>query len=191
MSNDPLRIHLSLVSHTNIGKTTLARTLLSRDIGEVADRAHVTETTDDYVLARNAEGCELVLWDTPGFGNSVALAKRLEGRANPVGWFLSEVWDRMANKSLWLNQKALKHVKETSSVVLYLVNATELPDSAPYVSAEMRILEWIGKPVIVLLNQIGQPKQAEAEQADVDRWKQAMAAYPIVSSVLSMDAFAH
>lgn len=189
MSNDPLRIHLSLVSHTNIGKTTLARTLLSRDIGEVADRAHVTETTDDYVLARNAEGCELVLWDTPGFGNSVALAKRLEGRANPVGWFLSEVWDRMANKSLWLNQKALKHVKETSSVVLYLVNATELPDSAPYVSAEMRILEWIGKPVIVLLNQIGQPKPPEAEQADVDRWKQAMAAFPIVSSVLPMDAF--
>ena len=53
MSNDPLRIHLSLVSHTNIGKTTLARTLLSRDIGEVADRAHVTETTDDYVRYGN------------------------------------------------------------------------------------------------------------------------------------------
>ena len=82
MSNDPLRIHLSLVSHTNIGKTTLARTLLSRDIGEVADRAHVTETTDDYVLARNAEGCELVLWDTPGFGNSVALAN--DSKAEPI-----------------------------------------------------------------------------------------------------------
>lgn len=190
MSNDPMRIHLSLVSHTNIGKTTLARTLLGRDIGEVADRAHVTETTDDYVLARTPEGCELILWDTPGFGNSVALAKRLEGRANPVGWFLSEVWDRVANKSLWLNQKALKHVKETSSVVLYLVNATELPDSAPYVSAEMRILEWIGKPVIVLLNQMGQPKPPEAEQADVDRWTNAMSTYPVVSSVLPMDAFA-
>ncbi len=190
MNNDPMRIHLSLVSHTNIGKTTLARTLLSRDIGEVADRAHVTETTDDYVLARTPEGCELILWDTPGFGNSVALAKRLEGRANPVGWFLSEVWDRVANKSLWLNQKALKHVKETSSVVLYLVNATELPDSAPYVTAEMRILEWIGKPVLVLLNQMGEPKPPEAEQADVNRWKDAMSAYPIVSSVLPMDAFA-
>lgn len=190
MSNDPMRIHLSLVSHTNIGKTTLARTLLGRDIGEVADRAHVTETTDDYVLARTPEGCELILWDTPGFGNSVALAKRLEGRANPVGWFLSEVWDRVANKSLWLNQKALKHVKETSSVVLYLVNATELPDSAPYVSAEMRILEWISKPVIVLLNQMGEPKAPEAEQADINRWKDAMSAYPIVRSVLPMDAFA-
>lgn len=190
MSNDPMLIHLSLVSHTNIGKTTLARTLLGRDIGEVADRAHVTETTDDYVLARTPEGCELILWDTPGFGNSVALAKRLEGRANPVGWLLSEVWDRVANKSLWLNQKALKHVKETSSVVLYLVNATELPDSAPYVSAEMRILEWIGKPVIVLLNQMGEPKPPEVEQADVDRWTNAMSLYPIAKSVLPMDAFA-
>lgn len=190
MSNDPMRIDLSLVSHTNIGKTTLARTLLSRDIGEVADRAHVTETTEDYVLARTPEGCELILWDTPGFGNSVALAKRLDGRSNPIGWFLAEVWDRMANKSLWLNQKALKHVKETSSVVLYLVNATELPDTAPYVNAEMRILTWIGKPVIVLLNQMGEPKAPEAEQADVDRWKDAMKDYPIVSSVLPMDAFA-
>ena len=190
MATDPLRIHLSLVSHTNIGKTTLARTLLSRDIGEVADRAHVTETTEDYVLARSNEGCELILWDTPGFGNSVALARRLEGRSNPVGWFLSEVWDRMANKTQWLNQKALKHVKETSSVVLYLVNATELPDTAPYVQAEMHILEWIGKPVIVLLNQIGVPRPAHAEKADVERWQNAMRAYPIVSSVLSMDAFA-
>lgn len=190
MTYDPMRIHLSLVSHTNIGKTTLARTLLSRDIGEVADRAHVTETTDDYVLARSPEGCELILWDTPGFGNSVALAKRLEGRTNPVGWFLAEVWDRVANKTQWLNQKAIKHVREISNVVLYLVNATELPDTAPYVSAEMRILEWIGKPVIVLLNQMGEPKSPEVEQADVDRWKKAMASYLIVSDVLPMDAFA-
>ena len=69
---DSLRIHLSLVSHTNIGKTTLARTLLMRDVGEIADRAHVTETTDDYLLARGQDGSELILWDTPGFGNSVS-----------------------------------------------------------------------------------------------------------------------
>lgn len=190
MTYDPMRIHLSLVSHTNIGKTTLARTLLSRDIGEVADRAHVTETTDDYVLARSPEGCELILWDTPGFGNSVALAKRLEGRANPVGWFLAEVWDRVANKTQWLNQKAIKHVREISNVVLYLVNATELPNTAPYVTAEMKILEWIGKPVIVLLNQLGEPNFPEKEQSEVDRWKNAMSSYSIVSDVLSMDAFA-
>lgn len=59
-----------------------------------------------------------------------------------------------------------------------------------HVSAEMRILEWIGKPVIVLLNQMGEPKPPETEQAQVDRWINAMASYPIVKSVLPMDAFA-
>ena len=37
-------ITLGLVSHTNVGKTTLARTLLRRDVGEVRDEAHVTDT---------------------------------------------------------------------------------------------------------------------------------------------------
>ena len=188
--HDQFRIHLSLVSHTNIGKTTLARTLLMRDVGEVADRAHVTETTDDYVLARDSAGCELVLWDTPGFGNSVALAKRLAGRSNPIGWFLSEIWDRMTNKAFWLNQRAIKHVRDISSVVLYLVNASDLPKTAPYITAEMQILSWIDKPVIVLLNQMGKPRTHAEEQADVAAWREAMAPYPFVKDILPMDAFA-
>ena len=185
-----LRIHLSLVSHTNIGKTTLARTLLMRDVGEVADRAHVTETTDDYVLARDTAGCELVLWDTPGFGNSVALAKRLSGRNNPLGWFLSEVWDRMTNKAFWLNQRAIRHVRDISSVVLYLVNASELPNKAPYITAEMQILTWINKPVIILLNQMGEPRSAKEEDEDIQAWREAMKPYPFVKDILPMDAFA-
>lgn len=188
--HDQFRIHLSLVSHTNIGKTTLARTLLMRDVGEVADRAHVTETTDDYVLARDSAGCELVLWDTPGFGNSVALAKRLAGRSNPIGWFLSEIWDRMTNKAFWLNQRAIKHVRDISSVVLYLVNASDLPKTAPYITAEMQILSWIDNPVIVLLNQMGKPRTHAEEQADVAAWREAMAPYPFVKDILPMDAFA-
>ena len=187
---DPLRIHLSLVSHTNIGKTTLARTLLMRDVGEIADRAHVTETTDDYVLARAIDGSELVLWDTPGFGNSVQLAKRLEGRANPVGWFLSEVWDRFTNKAFWLDQRAVRHIRDTASIVLYLVNVEEVPARSPYVPAEMKILSWIGKPVIVLLNQMGPPREAKLEAAEIDVWRQSLAPYDFVKDVLSMDAFA-
>ena len=189
-SPDPLRIHLSLVSHTNIGKTTLARTLLMRDVGEVADRAHVTETTDDYVLARGPDGSELVLWDTPGFGNSVALARRLEGRSNPVGWLLSEVWDRFTNKAFWLDQRAVAHIRDVSSVVLYLVNIAELPEKTPYIGAEMKILSWIGKPVVVLLNQMGRPQEPEKEAAAVDAWRRSLAPYGFVKSVLPMDAFA-
>lgn len=188
---EPMRINLSLVSHTNIGKTTLARTLLGRDIGEVADRPHVTETAEDHVLIRGTDGCsELVLWDTPGFGDSIRLAQRLEGRSNPVGWFLSELWDRMSNKALWLNQRAIKHVKETSSVVLYLVNASESPQASNYISAEMQILSWINKPVIVLLNQMGKPREQAIEEAELKQWQDYMAQFPLVKDVLPMDAFA-
>lgn len=187
---DQFRINLSLVSHTNIGKTTLARTLLMQDIGTVEDRAHVTEDADGYVLARDASGCELLLWDTPGFGNSIALAKRLQERQNPIGWFLAEVWDRFTNKSFWLDQKALLHVRDTSTLVLYLVNATELPQPDNYIPAEMQILRWMGKPVIVLLNQLGKPQPPEKEAAQLEAWKKAMAPYPFVSDILPMDAFA-
>lgn len=190
IQQDSLRIHLSLVSHTNVGKTTLARTLLMRDVGEVADRAHVTETTDDYILARGQDGSELILWDTPGFGNSVALARRLEGRKNPLGWFLSEVWDRFADRTFWLDQKAVRHIRDISSVVLYLVNIAETPDRAPYIPAEMQLLSWIGKPVIVLLNQMGKPQAPEVERAQVEAWEKALAPWPFVRNVLPMDAFA-
>ncbi|MEO7007994.1 MAG: GTPase, partial [Caldimonas sp.] len=43
MSAPARSISLSLVSHTNVGKTTLARTLLGRDVGQVRDVPHVTE----------------------------------------------------------------------------------------------------------------------------------------------------
>lgn len=190
-SSQDMKINLSLVSHTNIGKTTLARTLLGRDIGEVADRPHVTEAADDYVLIRGTDGySELVLWDTPGFGDSQRLAQRLQARSNPIGWFMSEVWDRVNNKALWLNQRAIKHVKETSTVVLYLVNASEAPQASSYIASEMMVLSWINKPVIVLLNQMGKPRSKEAEQEELNQWQHYMQQFPLVKSVLPMDAFA-
>ena len=73
----PRTLSLSLVSHTNVGKTTLARTLLGRDVGEVRDEAHVTASADAHPLVETAAGDRLLLWDTPGFGDSVRLARRL------------------------------------------------------------------------------------------------------------------
>ena len=168
MNKDPQKINLSLVSHTNVGKTTLARTLLGRDIGEVGDRSHVTIEPEDYVLLRAPDDSELILWDTPGFGDSVRLAERLKARSNPIGWFTSEIWDRLTDKSLWLNQQAIKHVRDKSLVILYLVNASESPEAVPYVKAEMDILAWVNKPVIVLLNQMGEARPPEEEKAEVE-----------------------
>ena len=190
MSEDPRRIELSLISHTNIGKTTLARTLLGRDIGEVRDAAHVTDLAEPHTMIEDAEGDVLRLWDTPGFGDSARLAKRFAQSGNPIGWFLSEVWDRWRDRPFWSSQQALKNVRSEADVVLYLVSAAEDPRDAGYVAAEMQILEWIGKPAIVLLNQVGEPRPRAEEHAEEERWRSHVARYGFVRDVLALDAFA-
>ena len=124
---DRTPIALSLISHTNAGKTTLARTLLSRDVGEVRDAPHVTTEVASFPLVETADGDALILWDTPGFGDSARLARRLRQQGNPVGWFLSQVWDRFRDRPFWLTQKAVRNVRDQADVVLYLVNASEEP----------------------------------------------------------------
>ena len=187
---DRATITLSLVAHTNVGKTTLARTLLGRDVGEVRDAPHVTEFAEVHTLLVSDAGDTLRLWDTPGFGDSVRLARRMRQAGNPLGWFLSEVWDRFTDRAFWGSQQALRNVREHADVVLYLVNAAEAPEAAGYVRPEMELLAWVGKPVVALLNQLGAPRDAALEAADVERWRRHLAEWPLVRQVLPLDAFA-
>jgi hypothetical protein len=183
-------ISLSLVSHTNAGKTTLARTLLGRDVGTVRDAPHVTEFADVFTMLEARHGERLLLWDTPGFGDSVRLVKRLRGSGNPVGWFISEVWDRWRDRGFWASQQAMRNVRDEADVMLYLVNAAESPEAAGYVQPEMELLGWIGKPVIVLLNQLGAPREGAIEAAEIERWRRHLGAHAHVKAVLPLDAFA-
>ncbi|MEO7338504.1 MAG: GTPase domain-containing protein [Caldimonas sp.] len=183
-------VSLSLVSHTNAGKTTLARTLLARDVGIVRDAPHVTEFADVYTMLEATDGARLLLWDTPGFGDSVRLVKRLRASGNPIGWFMSQVWDRWRDKPFWATQQAMRNVRDEADVMLYLVNAAESPEAAGYVQPEMELLGWIEKPVVVLLNQLGAPREGAVEAAEVERWRAHLAPYPHVRTVLPLDAFA-
>src|SRR5688572_22467386 len=193
MSDDPAAassVDVSLLSHTNVGKTTLARTLLRQDIGEVADRPHVTELAEPNVLIESPEGDRLVLWDTPGFGDSARLLTRLKQSGNPLGWFLRQVWDRFTDRPFWCSQQAMRNARDESDVVLYVVNASEDPRSTAYVEAELQILEWIGKPIVLLLNQLGAPRDASADRAEVERWRTHLAHFRDLRGVLPFDAFA-
>lgn len=190
MTDGPVTVHLSLISHTNVGKTTLARTLLRRDVGEVRDAAHVTGENESFELLSSTAGDVLRLWDTPGFGDSARLLKRLTQRGNPIGWLLAQVWDRFADRPLYSSQQAVLNVREQADVVLYLVNAAEDPAAAAYVEAEMRVLEWIGKPIIVLLNQLGPPREQAHDAMEVERWRTQLAHHRLVLAILPFDAFA-
>ena len=136
MNDAPVKIQFALVSHTNNGKTTLARTLVGVDVGEVRDAAHVTTFAEAHPLQTSPAGDTLLLWDTPGFGDSVRLLKRLSLAGNPIGWFLREVFDRYRDRPFWLSQQALRAAKDAADVVLYLVNSSEDPRDAGYLPAE-------------------------------------------------------
>lgn len=183
-------IALSLVSHTNVGKTALARTLLGRDVGEIRDAPHVTTDVERHPLLDTAQGDVLYLWDTPGFGDSARLALRLAGFGNPIARFLAMAWDRWRDRAFWSSQQAVQNVRDEADVVLYLVNASESPADTGYLAPELQILEWIGKPVIALLNQTGRRRTALEEAADIARWRDALGERTIVRGVLALDAFA-
>ncbi len=183
-------INLSLISHTNVGKTTLVRTLLGRDVGEVRDAAHVTEVATGYVML-SAGGDSLMLWDTPGFGDTARLLRRLRGSNNPIGWFLAQVWDRFRDRPLFLSQLAVRNARDEADVILYLVSAAEDPADAGYVGPELEIMAWIGKPVLLLLNQVGPPREDGGWEEE--RWEAALREGPggeVVRGALTLDAFA-
>ncbi len=190
MTADPTleTLTLALVAHTNVGKTTLARTLLRRDVGQVLDQAHVTRTSEAFEVART-DAARLVLEDTPGFGDSPRLLKRLKAEKNPVGWFLHQIWDRRKDVALFGAQEAVRSVRDRADVVLYLVNAGETPADAGYVRPEMEILAWVGKPVLVLLNQTGVGAGTTQAPDLSTPWRAFLAPWPLVRDVMPLDAF--
>ena len=80
--SEPSTISVGLVSHTNAGKTTLARTLLRRDIGEIADRPR-DEIAERHVRSR-PQVTWLALWTT-GFGDSMRLYRAVPDNPPRLG----------------------------------------------------------------------------------------------------------
>lgn len=190
----PATIGLCLLSHTNVGKTTLARTLLGQDVGEVQDGPHITQNAQAHRLLSTPVGDELTLWDTPGFGDSVRLHRRLSQAGQPLGWFLTQVWDRWTDPAFFLSQRAMLAARDEADTVLYLVNATEAPEDCGYLAPELDILAWLGKPVVVVLNQLGPAPNhrlpGEAQRDEQARWARYLQGHAAIKAVLPLDAFA-
>ncbi len=184
------QVTLSLISHTNVGKTTLARTLLRREVGEVFDQSHVTDLSEEFTLVETRTGAALKLWDTPGFGDSFRLWKRLKQSENAIIGFLTRAWDRFTDRPFWCSQQAILNVRDHAEVVLYLANAAEDPAEAAYIEPELDILQWLGKPIIVLLNQMGPPREKALEEREVNRWRKHFERISHPCEVMVFDAFA-
>jgi len=187
--SEKIHIVLSLISHTNIGKTTLARTLLKRDIGEVRDAAHVTDVSTRFTLLETDREA-LDLWDTPGFGNVHDLLKRVRQEGGAWGWLMHSVVDRAFNRALYHSLQAAKNVRAEADAVLYLVNVRERPEDAGYVNLELELLDALEKPVVMILNQIetARIQTASLEQLEGE-WRRCFSRFSCLKAVLSLDAF--
>jgi hypothetical protein len=185
----PASIHIFVVSHTNVGKTALVRTLLGKDVGEVEDAPDVTQTVTPYELVADETVGTLQLWDTPGFGDSFRLAGRLRRKNRALAWLVREAWDRWRNPALWRGQRLALDLRARASVVLYPVNLLERPVDAVYVAPELEILAWTGKPVLVLLNQGSGAAAQGLETERVGEWRSHLAVFPAVQQVVALDGY--
>ena len=183
------QIGIFLVAHTNVGKTTLLRTLLGQDVGEIEDAPDVTQTTLAYDLVVDQDLGALRLWDTPGFSDSFRLAKRLLQNRRWIAWVVREIWDRAFNRKLWQCQRLAFDLRARASVILYPVNLQERPFEAVYVAPELQVLEWVGRPVLAILNQDGGPHGQPLDAERAIEWRNHLSNFPAVRGVANLDAY--
>ncbi len=162
--SDPLK--LVVVGHTNVGKTSLLRTLL-RDagFGEVSHRPGTTRHVEGARLSVEGESL-LELYDTPGLEDAIALldylerldrpGERLDGPAR-VERFLqgAEARQRFEQEAKVLRQLLL------SDAALYVIDARE-PVLAKY-RDELAVLAMCGRPLLPVLNFVADGGEAARE----------------------------
>jgi small GTP-binding protein len=165
-------LKLAVVGHTNVGKTSLLRTL-TRDVGfgEVSHRPSTTRHVEGARLSVDGEAL-LELYDTPGLEDAIALldylerldrpGERLDGPAR-LARFLdgSEARQRFEQEAKVLRQLL------ASDAGLYVIDARE-PVLAKY-RDELAVLSMCGRPLLPVLNFVSSSQHREQD------WRDALA----------------
>ncbi|MEX5361929.1 GTPase/DUF3482 domain-containing protein [Pseudomonas guariconensis] len=167
---EPLK--LAVVGHTNVGKTSLLRTL-TRDVsfGEVSHRPSTTRHVEGARLSVDGEPL-LELYDTPGLEDAIALldylerlerpGERLDGPARLERFRQgSEARQRFEQEAKVLRQLL------ASDAGLYVIDARE-PVLAKY-RDELEVLASCGKPLLPVLNFVASQQHREPQ------WREALA----------------
>ena len=167
---EPLK--LAVVGHTNVGKTSLLRTL-TRDVGfgEVSHRPSTTRHVEGARLSVDGQPL-LELYDTPGLEDAIALLDYLERLEQPgerldgperLARFLasSEARQRFEQEAKVLRQLL------ASDAGLYVIDARE-PVLAKY-RDELQVRASCGKPLLPVLNFVASSQHREPE------WREALA----------------
>src|SRR5690625_94290 len=172
IDSSTLSLRIAVVGHTNTGKTSLLRTLTrNRKFGQVQASPGTTRHVEGVHIDLAPLG-QLLLYDTPGIEDSMALLdyierlveadQRVEGPER-IRRFLDspEAQGRFEQEARVLTQ--LMH----SEAALYVIDVRD-----PVLTKhrdELRILSWCGKPILPVMNfLLHQPSR-------IDEWETALA----------------
>ena len=165
-------LKLAVVGHTNVGKTSLLRTL-TRDVGfgEVSHRPSTTRHVEGARLSVDGQPL-LELYDTPGLEDAIALLDYLERLERP-----GERLDGPARLERFLQSAEARQRFEQEAKVLrqlmasdaglYVIDARE-PVLAKY-RDELEVLAGCGKPLLPVLNFVASSDHREPD------WREALA----------------
>nr|WP_298144132.1 GTPase/DUF3482 domain-containing protein [uncultured Pseudomonas sp.] len=165
-------LKLAVVGHTNVGKTSLLRTL-TRDagFGEVSHRPSTTRHVEGARLSVDGDAL-LELYDTPGLEDAIALLDYLEPLDRP-----GERLDGPARLARFLEGSEARQRFEQEAKVLrqllasdagfYVIDARE-PVLAKY-RDELAVLSMCGRPLLPVLNFVASNAHRE------DDWREALA----------------
>ncbi|WP_397379225.1 DUF3482 domain-containing protein [Pseudomonas sp.] len=162
-------LKLAVVGHTNVGKTSLLRTL-TRDVGfgEVSPHASTTRHVEGARLL--VDGVALLeLYDTPGLEDAIALLDYLERLDRP-----GERLDGPARLARFLDSNEARQRFEQEAKVLrqllasdaglYVIDARE-PVLAKY-RDELAVLAMCGRPLLPVLNFVSSGQHREQDWRD-------------------------
>lgn len=165
-------LDIAIVGHTNVGKTSLLRTLLrDPDFGEVASQPSTTRHVARAVL-QSEQGDRMALYDTPGLEDGMGLYEYIEqlatdGTRHDGPALLRAFLDSPeANQSFAQEAKVIRQL-QSCDAAFYVIDARD--PVLPKFQDELSILTKAGKPLLPVLN------FTASVEAQSRAWQEALA----------------
>lgn len=179
-------LHLAIVGHTNVGKTSFIRTLMrSTRFGEVSPRASTTRHVEGASL--KVDGQEVVrLYDTPGMEDAMSLLDYIEqlrrpGERRDGPALIAQFLDSAEARGQFEQEAKVLRQLLASDAGIYVIDARE-PVLPKYVD-ELEVLAMCGKPLFPVLNFVA------GNDDRSDAWREALARRGL-HALLSFDSVA-
>jgi GTP-binding protein EngB required for normal cell division/uncharacterized membrane protein len=170
------KINIAISGGTNVGKTTLIRTLMKAAIGEVRDAANVTKRGQAYQF----DSLQAIFTDTPGFQNASDLDIYLdELDEDPTCKMSQKRQERLA-----YDLEAIKAL-ENIDAVIYVASLAEVPNDSH--GAEISLVKRKCSKIVAVINQYQQQYKATNKSAvenRIEQWKELFKEHSIITVVV-------